>query len=151
MNKEIIDTETEDTIYKGLVALEDVIHQVALDHGWWDMEPDLEKTLTVLREDNLEDLNAVADRLEDKYGRRNTGEALALMHSELSEALEGDRHGNPPSEHIPEFSALEEELADVVIRALDFGKGRGLNVAQAVLAKVEYNHNRPYKHGGKKY
>lgn len=47
---------------------------------------------------------------------RNDGELIALMHSELSEMLDGLRHGNPPSEHIPDFSAAEEELADVVIR-----------------------------------
>ena len=52
---------------------------------------------------------------------RNNGEMIALMHSELSEALEAERHGNPPSDHIPKFSGMEEEFADVIIRIMDNG------------------------------
>lgn len=136
-------------IIRGINALEDTIHGIAVDHGWWEKDPILEKAIQHLRADP--ETTATADALEEKYGKRNTAEAIALIHSELSEALEGDRHGNPPSEHIPEFSALEEELADVVIRALDFGKGTNLRVAEAIVAKVAFNESRPYKHGGKKY
>lgn len=82
---------------------------------------------------------------------RNKGELIALVHSELSEALEADRHGNPPSEHIPDFSGVEEEFADVIIRLMDMGYEEKLHIAEAVLAKIEFNKNRKYKHGGKKY
>lgn len=82
---------------------------------------------------------------------RNNGEMIALMHSELSEALEGLRHGNPPSDHIPEFSAAEEELADCVIRIMDMAEARRWDLAQAILAKMAFNKNREHKHGGKKF
>jgi hypothetical protein len=73
------------------------------------------------------------------------------MHSELSEALEGFRKGNPPDEHIPEFTSVEVELADCVIRILDFAEGNNLRVVEAMFAKAEYNKTRSHRHGGKKF
>lgn len=84
-------------------------------------------------------------------GERNDGELIALMHSELSEALEGMRHGNPASDHIPEFSAVEEELADVIIRIMDFALAKNHRVAEAVIAKIDFNATREVMHGGKKF
>jgi NTP pyrophosphatase (non-canonical NTP hydrolase) len=78
---------------------------------------------------------------------RNDGELLALIHSEVSECLEFLRHGNGPSDHIPEFSGAEEELADVVIRILDMSCARGWRVGEAILAKRAFNDGRPHKHG----
>ncbi len=82
---------------------------------------------------------------------RREGELIALIHSELSEALEGLRHGNPKSEHIPEFSALEEELADVVIRVMDMAESLNCKLAEAIIEKIKFNETRPFKHGGKKF
>ena len=76
---------------------------------------------------------------------------IALIHSELSEALEGLRHGNPPSDHIPDFNAAEEELADVVIRIMDMAEVKGWRVAEAIEAKMKFNETRPYRHGGKEF
>jgi NTP pyrophosphatase (non-canonical NTP hydrolase) len=78
---------------------------------------------------------------------REEGTLIALMHSELSEALEAVRHGNPPDDKIPEFSGVEAEFADVIIRIMDYAGYHDLNVAGAVIAKMEYNPTRPYKHG----
>jgi NTP pyrophosphatase (non-canonical NTP hydrolase) len=78
---------------------------------------------------------------------RNVGEMLALIHSEISEALEAFRSGNPEDEKVPGFSSFEVELADAVIRIMDLAFARGHLLANAIVAKAEYNKTRIRMHG----
>ena len=67
---------------------------------------------------------------------RNDGESVTCSFK-LSEALEAMRQGNPSSDKIIEFSAVEEELADAVIRIMDYTMGKDLDIAGAIIAKLE--------------
>jgi NTP pyrophosphatase (non-canonical NTP hydrolase) len=81
---------------------------------------------------------------------------LALIHSEVSEALEGYRKGLQ-DDHLPHRPMAEVELADAVIRICDLAGRAGYDLSGAILEKIEYNTNREdhklenrMKDGGKK-
>lgn len=103
-----------------LNALAREIHANAVEHGFWETPPTF-------------------------------GEVIALCHSELSEALEAYRNGDPDvwiDKGKPEGTAVE--MADCLIRILDYMGAAGIDVEQVVKLKQNYNRTRPYKHGGKK-
>lgn len=112
---------------------------------------------------------------EDK---KNVGEMLCLVHSEVSEALEADRKtkycelnnenwmidGRTLKEDLNVIDnvsfiqtfemavkdTFEDELADVMIRVMDLGKYKGIDLETHIKAKMRYNSLREHKHG-KKY
>jgi NTP pyrophosphatase (non-canonical NTP hydrolase) len=84
---------------------------------------------------------------EFQHTKLGTPAKLALMHSEISEALEADRKNIESDDKIPEFTGLEAELADLVIRVLDFAGANNLRLGEAIQAKLLFNLTRPVKHG----
>lgn len=71
---------------------------------------------------------------------------IALMHSELSECLEGIRKPQQ-DEHCSEFTSEEIELADCIIRIMEYGAAFKLRLSEAILNKHKYNKTREFKHG----
>ena len=113
------------------------IHETAAEKGWWENPPSF-------------------------------GETVALCHAELSEALEEYR-ANRPAVWGDDFSGdvlvteMDEikargmkpegvavEMADCLIRILDWFGHAGLDADAIVRLKMEYNKTRPYRHGGKR-
>ena len=92
---------------------------------------------------------------EHGFTEATPAEDIALMHSELSEALEELRGNRKPSSlYFNEDKPLKPEgvpaeLADVLIRVFHFAGKHNIDLAEAVARKMLYNESRPFKHGGK--
>lgn len=101
------------------------IHQYAKDKGWWDSP-------------------------------RAIGDIFILFTSEVSEAYEEYRNGRGLTEtyydeaHPGKPEGVPTELADVVIRILDFCEWAGIDLQEIMDLKHRFNLTRPYRHGGKR-
>lgn len=136
----------------GLVARS---HGLALQKGWYETWPDGTAKVTAI----------------------NVPEKLALIHSEVSEALEEFRShgvrvrcsdcngtGSIEADSCGCYGGFHEfyfgdgrkpegfvvELADAVIRIADLCGALGLDLAAAIEIKHAYNESRPFRHGGKR-
>lgn len=125
-------TEPERRAWSGIKEMQNLAHQTATNAGWYK-NPQTGETID-----------------------RNFGEVVALMHSELSEALEADRKGLM-DDKLPHRDGREVEFADCILRILDTAAALGLDVAGALIEKNRHNgHRADHKlearaAGGKKY
>jgi NTP pyrophosphatase (non-canonical NTP hydrolase) len=71
--------------------------------------------------------------------KRNMGEALMLVVTELAEAMESYR--------VQDDANFREEIADTFIRLFDLCGGLNIDITQEIIKKAEKNKKRPYKHG----
>jgi hypothetical protein len=122
---------------RALDTLSRIIHARNIRAGWWKFDEN-------------------GNKIE-----RNMGELLCLVHSEISEAMEGDRKGLQ-DDKLPQYPMLIVELIDALVREFDIlgneCEKAGLSVADVFMAKIDYNatradhkpENRALE-GGKKY
>ena len=126
-------TENERIAFDGITMMQRLASNVSKNAGWYN------------------------DPMSGEPIERNFGEVVALMHSELSEALEADRKGLK-DEKLPYRDGREVEFADCVIRIMDTCETMGFDLAGAIIEKSRFNANRAdhklenrAKSGGKKY
>lgn len=115
---------------------------------------------------NLNELAKIVHKANEKWWqdphtglpiKRNKGELLCLIHSELSECLEGERK-DLMDDKLPNRKMAEVELVDALIRILDYAEGFGYDLQGAFDEKMAYNAKREdHKHeariiaGGKQF
>lgn len=81
------------------------------------------------------------DPITGRRIERNKGEQLMLIVSEISEAMEGERRGLQ-DDKLPNRPMAEVELADALVRILDYAGGHGYDLGGAFVEKMIYNANR---------
>jgi NTP pyrophosphatase (non-canonical NTP hydrolase) len=110
-----------DSLLVGLITLQGICFRDSYKAGWWDN---------------------VARDASGQIDPNVVGTKLALIHSEVSEALEGFRKGLQ-DDHLNDRPMIEVELADAVIRIGDLAGALGLDLGGAVVEKLKYNRSRP--------
>ena len=110
---------------KSLEELQKQCHNASVDGGWWEAPADV----------------IAANVSWGEFLGRVTPVKLALVHSEVSEALEGFRK-DKMDDHLPHRKSGEVELADAVIRILDLADAHNYDLAAAIEEKLAYNKTR---------
>lgn len=106
--------------------LQAACYSAALNAGWWK-DPE-----------TGEDVR----NWPEKHFKLWVGTKLALVHSEVSEGVEGHRK-SLMDDKLPHRTMLEVELADAIIRAMDLAGGLGLDLGGAIAEKLAFNAVRP--------
>jgi hypothetical protein len=143
MTPESGQTDAEDVVpryfIEAFTAIAQRAHANARAKGFWEARDKL-----------VEVAKAHSPELGSFAVKAITGLAISLTHSELSEALEGERK-DLKDDKIPEFDAITAEYADTIIRLMDHSVERGLPLAEAIIAKMAMNSTRSRLHGGKAF
>lgn len=135
--------EEREEIINAINLLARVCHGRARAGGWWGERDEAIKNLAT-----AEALRASGGEYFDPALKRAKRLVMLekismhdLVHSELSEALEGIRK-NSADDHLPQYSSEAVEFGDALIREFDYIAGWNLPVAEAFVDKIEYNAQR---------
>lgn len=131
------------------------VHENAVAHGWWEEERGLPEVLMLCVSELAEALEEFRRGRPMLYYPCNAG-GLCVDDRAGENATCGSRTFNPEEPEAPctarskKPEGVAVELADCVIRILDYCGHAGIDIEEAIRIKHEYNKTRPYRHGGKK-
>lgn len=124
---------------RSLNGLSDLCHKASYSNGWWH-DPDTGEEYPTT----------------GFLGAHVIAAKIGLIHSEISEAMEGHRKGLM-DDKLPHRKAFEVELVDALIRIFDIAGQQGMDLDGAFDEKMDFNDVRPdhkvktRKAGGKLY
>lgn len=107
-------------------------HDASVAAGWWNANMTCTSGDTALRH----------VQQNTRIGKALVAEKLCLIHSEISEGMEGHRKGLM-DDKLPHRHMLEVELADAVIRIADLAGALGYDLGGAIAEKMAFNAVRP--------
>ena len=118
------------------------IHENNIKAGWWT-DIKFDQKIQALKDRGFDQATAEAALSAIGLERstlktRNVGELLCLVHSEISEAMEGARK-NLMDDKLPHRKMIEVELADALIRIFDIAGAQGLDLGGAIAEKRAFN------------
>lgn len=125
-----------------IAAFQEIQQQAAAinqKNGFVAQEAMIDRLDTYLRSQCVDEFLPLIGMFKDA----RVGLKLALITGEISETLESVRKNLGPDDHIPKYSAEEAEIADAVLRLMNYATDRNLRLAEAIVAKNEFNRNRP--------
>lgn len=125
-------TDNTQSIAQAGNLLVQVCHDASATAGWW--MHDKRDLRLVIREP--------ANASEKLLGGALVSQKLCLVHSEVSEAMEGHRKGLM-DDKLPHRPMIEVELADAVIRIADLAGALDLDLGGAIAEKLAFNTHRP--------
>jgi NTP pyrophosphatase (non-canonical NTP hydrolase) len=123
----------ENAISFALNAMSKAVHDLAHEKGWYD-KPETEDQY----------VERACNNLHDEVSELHTAWRDNQLRAPCDKAAKMKAAGLQP------LTCLEEELADIVIRALDNAQRLGVNIGKVVLAKHDFNATRKTRHGGKR-
>lgn len=132
-----------------LNELTEIIHANAKAHGWWDEERSFGEIIALCHSELSEALEEYRDGRPDIWFTCNEDADNQPCNPSDGDECENfcERQSCQYRDQKPEGIAIE--LADCIIRILDYCGHAGIDIEQAILLKHKYNKTRPYKHGGK--
>ena len=127
------------------------VHENAVNHGWWEHDIPFPEVIALIHSEVSEALEEDRDGKPDVYNYcKKTGEPCMTYWCTSYSLKNGEPYCQEDMlDNKPEGKAVE--LADVIIRILDYCGRKEIDIDEAIRIKVEYNKTRPYKHGGKAY